>query len=271
MILRIRQIAQSEIPQLQNFPPEDWNLDLPRLFSFHFGQSYFYPIVAEVNNRIVGCGIGILHGTISWLGTIIVLPEYRRQGIGQKITKHLIQYCREQGCTTQLLTASEMGEPLYKKLGFRTNLVYEFYRRPSAVSYPQKLQVRKIQQEDIVSIRNLDREITGEERFPFLERFFSTGWVYVSEEAGSVRGIFLPEYGTGLILAKDSEAGIELMKLRLNGGKLTTVIPSANASAREFLETGKFQIYRITPRMFLGDEVKWQPALLYNRATGYSG
>jgi GNAT superfamily N-acetyltransferase len=270
-MLRIRQIVQSEISQLQNFPPEDWNLDLPRLFSFHFGQSYFYPIVAEIDNRIVGCAIGILHGTISWLGTIIVIPEYRRQGIGQEITKHLIQYCRGQGCTTQLLTASEMGEPLYKKLGFRTNLVYEFYRRPSAVSYPQMLQVRKIQQEDIVSIQNLDREITGEERFPFLERFFSTGWIYDSQESGSIRGIFLPEYGTGLIIAKDSEAGIELMKFRLSGGKTTAVIPSANTSAREFLEAKDFQIYRIAPRMILGKEVHWHPAFLYNRATGYSG
>jgi GNAT superfamily N-acetyltransferase len=270
-MLRIRQIVQSEIPQLQNFPPEDWNLDLPRLFSFHFGQSYFYPIVAEVDDRIVGCGIGILHGTISWLGTIIVVPEHRRQGIGQKITKHLIQHCREQGCATQLLTASEMGEPLYKKLGFRTNLVYEFYRRPSIVSYQQKSRVRKIGQEDIAAIKNLDREISGEERFSFIERFFSSGWVCDSKESGSLGGVFLPEYGTGLIIAREREAGIELMKLRLSSRKTTAVIPSANTVAREFLESEKFQIYRIAPRMILGKEIHWRPAFLYNRATGYSG
>ena len=70
-MLKIRQILKSEIPQLENFPPEDWNLDLPRLFTFHFGHSYFYPVVAEVDNKIVGCGISIKHGSISWLGTII--------------------------------------------------------------------------------------------------------------------------------------------------------------------------------------------------------
>jgi ribosomal protein S18 acetylase RimI-like enzyme len=91
-LLRIRQIEQSEIPQLENFPPEDWNLDLPKLFTFHFGCPYFYPIVAKVNDKIVGCGIGIVHNTVSWLGTIIVLPEYRRQGIGKEITSHLIEY-----------------------------------------------------------------------------------------------------------------------------------------------------------------------------------
>ena len=69
-MLRIRQILESEIHQLQNFPPEDWKLDLPRLFSFHFDHPYFYPVAAEVDGRIVGCGIGIIHGAVSWLGTI---------------------------------------------------------------------------------------------------------------------------------------------------------------------------------------------------------
>jgi GNAT superfamily N-acetyltransferase len=270
-VLKIRQIEQSEIPRLQNFPPEDWNLDLPRLFTFHFGQPYFFPIVAEVENKIIGCGIAILHGNISWLGTIIVLPEYRRQGIGKEITSHLIQYGKDRGCTTQLLTASEMGEPVYRKLGFLTSATYVFYKQESVAPIQRFSHVREVRQEDVQYIKELDREITREERFTFLERFLSTGWVYVPEGSDCISGVYLPDFGGGLIIAKDSGAGCTLMKLRFNRGKTTAVVPSLNIVAQEYLLLEGFQEYRRAPRMVLGEDVNWNPTMVYNRATGYCG
>lgn len=270
-MLKIRQLSQSEIPQLQNYPPEDWNLDLPRLLSFHFGYPYFYPAAAEVDKKIIGCGIAIVHGTISWLGTIIVLPGYRRTGIGKEITSHLIQYCKDRGCITQLLTASAIGESVYRKLGFHTSAEYVFYRRESIVPIQRISNEREIQQGDFREVKKLDREITGEERFSFLERFLSTGWVYDPEGSGCISGVHLPDFGNGLIFAEDSAAGLALMKLRFNRGKTTAVIPSLNTIAREYLLSEGFQEYRTAPRMVLGNDVHWHPAMLYNRAAGYCG
>ena len=270
-MLRVRQIVESEIPQLQNFPPEDWNLDLPRLFAFHFGYPYFYPAVAEVDNKIIGCGIAIVHGTISWLGTIIVLPEYRRRGIGKEITSHLIEYCKSKGCKTQILVASEMGEPVYRKLGFTTSATYIFYKRESIAPIQRISNVREVRQEDVKYIKELDKEITREERFTFLERFLSTGYVYNPEKSDSITGVYLPDYGTGLIIAKDSTAGLTLMKLRFNQGKTKIVIPSSNMIAQEYLLSERFQEYRRAPRMVLGEDVNWNPAMVYNRGTGYCG
>ncbi len=270
-MLKIRQLLQSEISQLQNYPPEDWNLNLPRLLSFHFGYPYFYPAAAEVDKKIIGCGIAIVHGNISWLGTIIVLPEYRRKGIGKEITSHLIEYCIGKGCTTQLLTASAMGESVYRKLGFKTSAEYIFYRRESIAPIQRISNVREVRQEDLKYIKELDREITGEERFTFLERFLSTGWVYVPERSTRISGVYLPDFGSGLIITKDSEAGLALMKLRFNRGKTTAVVPSLNTIAREYLLSEGFHEYRTAPRMVLGQDVNWNPTMLYNRATGYCG
>jgi GNAT superfamily N-acetyltransferase len=270
-MLRIRQILESEIPQLQNFPPEDWNLDLPRLFYFHFGHSYFYLAVAEVDGRIVGCGIDMIHGAVGWLGTIIVLPEYRRQGIGQKITNHLIDYNRSKGCVSHLLTASEIGEPVYRKLGFEINSTYAFYKRESIVPTQHISNVREMQDKDFLIIKELDREVTGEDRFQFIERFFSTGWVYTTDTSASITGFYLPDLGRGLIMARNADAGIELMKLQLNRGMTTAIVPSANTIVQEFLISEGFQKYRSAPRMILGKDVNWQPTMLYNRATGYCG
>jgi GNAT superfamily N-acetyltransferase len=270
-MLRIRQILESEIHQLQNFPPEDWNLDLPRLFSFHFDHPYFYPVVAEVDSRIVGCGIGIIHGAVSWLGTIIVLPEYRRLGIGQKITTHLIDYCRSKGCTTYLLTASEMGESIYRKLGFEINSSYVFYKRESVALTRPISHVREMRQEDFQAVMKLDKEVTGEDRHQFIERYLSTGWIYTNGTSDDIAGFYLPDLGGGLIIASHADAGIELMKVRLNRGKTTAVIPETNIGAREFLASEGFQEYRRSPRMALGTKVHWQPTMMYNRATGYCG
>jgi len=270
-MLRIRQILESEIHQLQNFPPKDWTLDLPRLFSFHFGHSYFYPIVAEVDGRIVGCGIGIIQGAVSWLGTIIVLPEYRRQGIGNKITSNLIDYGRNKGCTSQLLTASEMGEPVYRKLGFEINATYVFYKRESISPTLHISNVREMRQEDFLTVRELDKEVIGEDRFQFIERFLSTGWIYAKDTSTGTAGVYLPDLGGGLIIARNADAGLELMKLRLNHGKTTAVVPETNTIAREFLTSEGFQEYRRSPRMILGNAVNWQPTMMYNRPTGYCG
>ena len=270
-MLKIRQILKSEIDLLQNFPPEDWNIDLPRLFYFHFGHPYFYPAVAELDGKIVGCGIGILHFNVGWLGTIIVLPEFRRQGIGQKITSSLIDYCRSKGCTSYLLSASEMGKPVYQKLGFEINATYVFYKRELIAPTRNIANVREIRQQDFLSIKKLDKEVTGEDRFHFIERFFSTGWIYSSNASGSISGYYLPDFGTGLIIARNADAGLELMKLRLNSGKTSAIIPGTNTSAREFLISEGFQEYRTIPRMILGNTVNWQPTLIFNRATGYCG
>jgi GNAT superfamily N-acetyltransferase len=270
-MLKLRRLKKSEILQLKNFPPADWNLDFPQLLSFHFEQSYFYPAAAEIDKKIVGCGIAMIFGSNCWLGTIIVLPEYRGQGIGTGITSHLIEYCKGKGCRNQLLVASEMGEPVYRNIGFITSATYIFFKHESAIPIQTISNVRKIKKEDIKYIKELDKNITGEERFVFIERFLSTGWVYDSGRPDQISGVYLPDYGTGLVIAKDHEAGLALVKLRFNQGNTKIVIPESNIIVKDFLLSNGFQEYRRAPRMVLGEDANWIPSMVYNRGTGYCG
>jgi GNAT superfamily N-acetyltransferase len=270
-MLRIRRLRKSDIPLLQNFPPEDWNLNLPHLLSFHFDYSYFYTAVAEIDKKVVGCGIAMMHKPISWLGTIIVLPEYRGQGIGTGITSSLVEYCESKGCKNQILVASEMGEPVYRKLGFITSATYVFFKRESAVPIQPVSNVREIRKDDIKKIKELDKNISGEKRFAFIKRFLTTGLVYESENSNKITGIYLPDYGTGLIIAEDSTAGLMLVKLRFNQGQKKIVVPSSNTITQEYLLSKGFEEYRRAPRMVLGEDVNWIPSMVYNRGTGYCG
>jgi len=270
-MVSLRPIHSSEIAGLKQFPPKDWNIDLPQVFSFHVGHAYFYPAVAAWNKTIVGCGMAMVYGTVGWLGTIIVLPEYRKQGIGEAITRHLMDHCLARGCSSLALVASEMGEPLYTKLGFRTNGTYVFYSREREVPFLCSTAIRALRPEDIPAVQTLDREATGEERFTLIERFLSTASVYVSPDSGNIDGVYITDFGHGLVLARSHEAGVELMKFRLNSGRHTAVIPGSNTAAREFLLNHSFSEFQSSPRMIYGTEIPWHPAMIYNRAAGYCG
>jgi GNAT superfamily N-acetyltransferase len=271
-MIKIRQLLKSEINLLKNFPPEDWNIDLPGFISFHFGYKYFYPIVAEENNKIVGFGNGILNSAVGWLGNILVPPEYRRRGIGYQITKHLVNYFNNKGCTGQLLIASEMGKNIYKKIGFEISSAYHFFNAESnPQAYERNINIKKIKEDDFLLFKKLDAEATGEKRYEFIKRFLPAGWVYKKERSKNIEGVYLPDLGSGLIFAKNPEAGLELLKFKLSLGKTRTVIPSENKIALNFLITKGCQPYSTAPRMVLGKEVSWQPKYIFNRAAGYCG
>ena len=107
--LKIRPVRSNELPILKDFAPPEWNNDISRLFALYFGQPYFHPIVAELNGAIAGCANGLLGQATGWLGNIIVLPEYRRQGIGSALTAYLVEFFHKLGCTSQVLVATIWG------------------------------------------------------------------------------------------------------------------------------------------------------------------
>ena len=164
-----------------------------------------------------------------------------------------------------------MGEPIYKNLGFEVNATYVFYKRESAGTFRKVSNVQEMQKKDFPAVKNLDKEVTGEERFQFIERFLTTGWIYSNNKSDGIAGFYLPDLGGGLIIARTADAGLELMKMRLNRGKTTAVVPAANKIAREFLSSEGFKEFRTSSRMTLGNDVVWQPTMMFNRATGYSG
>ncbi|HVO75537.1 MAG TPA: GNAT family N-acetyltransferase, partial [Ignavibacteriaceae bacterium] len=168
-MLTVRKLIASEISFLQNFPPEDWKLDLPKFISFHFRFKYFYPIVAEIDKKIVGFGNGLTNGKTGWIGNILVKPEYRRQGIGHMITAHLVEYFKTKGCRSQLLIASEMGKNIYSRLGFRIVGNYNVYKSSEALAgYQYNERIRAVGKADFSQIKIIDKKITGEERSGFI-------------------------------------------------------------------------------------------------------
>ncbi len=270
-MLKIRLINLDEIPLLKDFAPPDWSSDTSEVFSFHFGQPYFYPLVSELDGKIVGCAEGLLNGKTGWLGNIIVLPAFRGRGIGYSLTAHLMEFFRSRGCTHQILIATSMGEPVYRKLGFRVISHYIFVNRDRPTVLEEVPDMRKLTTDDHGQVFALDQRITGEDRQPLLSRFLEDGWVHQAPKSREIDGFFLPGMGKGIVLAENDPAGLTLLNLKLSLGCTQVTLPEANTASFEHLLKAGFQKTRRAPRMALGEDILWQPGQVYSRAAGYCG
>ena len=102
--------------KLARFAPEEWNVALDAVLLEHFGRGYFHAREMAEPDGILAIGQGIATGRAGWIGNIIVRPEVRRRGLGSRLTKDIADLLQARGCSTLLLIATELGEPVYQKL-----------------------------------------------------------------------------------------------------------------------------------------------------------
>lgn len=70
-------------------------------------------------------------GGVAGIYDVGTLPEARRRGIGAAMTLTPLIDARRAGYRVAVLEASEMGAPLYRKLGFREVCTLDYYRWPA--------------------------------------------------------------------------------------------------------------------------------------------
>ncbi len=70
-------------------------------------------------------------GTVGDINGIVTDPDYRRRGFGTEMTWAAIAEGVKRGCTAIVLTATEMGYPVYLRMGFEPVCNYRTYLRPN--------------------------------------------------------------------------------------------------------------------------------------------
>ena len=83
-----------------------------------FSDGRLVNVIATLDGLPVATGCAWLNGTTVGLYNIATLKEPRGRGLGYAVTARLMDLGRERGCTDAVLHASEMGRPVYERLGF---------------------------------------------------------------------------------------------------------------------------------------------------------
>ena len=237
--MEIKVLDHNDLPSIIDLQPEGW--DIMQTIAFYTSANFCYPIKLTDANIIVGIGTTIIHHDVAWLAHIIVHPDYRNQGIGKLLTETLVERARSEYCDTIYLLATELGEPVYKKIGFQQETEYVSFKGG-------KINEQTIHSKNIIAYDNdletqisiMDREVSGEDRKFHLEPHLSSGFVYV--DGSEVMGYYLPTFGDGLIIATNDSAGQALMKLRLTT-KDFVVFPKDNEHATAIMHQYNFTAF----------------------------
>ena len=90
-------------------------------------------------------------GATGWIGALGVAPEARRHGLGRALTEAAIARLHERGAGTVLLFATDMGRPLYERLGFVIEGAATAWRG-TAGAIPTGVQVRRLREDDRAAV-----------------------------------------------------------------------------------------------------------------------
>jgi GNAT superfamily N-acetyltransferase len=258
-----------DIDKISCLQPEGWP-DITDAFRFYCNHDFCNPIKMTIDSEIVGIGNSILFDKTAWLAHIIVYSGYRNRGIGYTIVDYLIEDIKTRGIETSLLIATELGEPVYVKAGFRKVSDYLYFKREFPhIGKQFSDNIQPFKDDFYNDIIQLDTYISGENRESLLKSYLNKSFVFISNKV--VNGFYIPSLGEGSIFAATIDAGRELMRFKYSTVDKAT-IPSENQVGIEFIkEFGFIETNTIGKRMIFGKDIEWKPEMIYSRIGGNFG
>ena len=266
----IRTLNESDINGLNRLPPIDWDFDYEAFLKDFLNEDFLYAFVLVDEEKIVGTGNVFLKGKVGWLANIMVDRNYRGQGFGSEITQFLIDFLKAKKCETQLLIATKLGEPIYRNHGFRKMTEYHCFDSVVDTDYDFPVLIRALKKSDFKNVCKLDRDANGEDRPHLIDKYYGNGQGYFNND-NELLGFYLPDFPRGLVLARDPQAGIELLKLKHSKKGKRTMLPMENHEGVNWLEKQGLQKGESYPRMILGEENYWNPEYIYSYGSGFCG
>lgn len=85
-------------------------------------------LVAQIDGKIIGAATLIIEPKFIHNGSlaghiedVVVQEKFQGQGIGEKLTSHLLEIAKKRGCYKTVLNCTDELKPFYEKLGFKQN------------------------------------------------------------------------------------------------------------------------------------------------------
>ena len=268
--LQIRPMTPADVaPAAAMYRAGGWG-ERQEYLSWALANPAITPLVGLLDGAVVATGMATVNGDVGWVGSIFVDAALRSRGYGRALTEAACALIDAAGCRTQALIASEYGEPLYDKMGFRVVERYQILRAEplaEAPAPPRGRTLRPMQPGDLNRVFELDRRATGEDRSRLLASLAGSGWVL--ESGAELRGFLasiLPDCGS--VVAPNADDAVCLLdQLRhLAHGRSDSAgaaVPASHVSGRRGLERLGWRPLFDTPRMLRGPDIDWQPPLIW--------
>jgi GNAT superfamily N-acetyltransferase len=139
---------------------------------------------------------------LAWIGMVLTLPDFRGRGLARRVMEHALEFCICRKVRRVKLDATDMGTPLYEKLGFRAECMVE-RRLRAAASVP----LRSAEWNGEVALE-LDRRAFGVDRAALLRDLAQSGaassgrCAYAMGRPGSQAAYFGPCVSESVVAAR---------------------------------------------------------------------
>jgi GNAT superfamily N-acetyltransferase len=234
----------------------------PEILKFYLTSLGSQLFVGCQDDRVIGVAGCVSFGRTGWLGTVAVDHDARGQGLGTAISEKAVDCLRQAGVRTVLLTATELGQPVYERLGFvDEGVAYGIWERDQAcVAEPVDAAVQPGRIEDVI---RQDADATGEDRRSYLTAWAGRSRAPAEREQAGYR-LALP-WGGGPIVASCAAAARALVidMIRTGSGS-RLAFPEPNEDGADLAMSLGFRLARRVRRMRLGPPVRFRPEMIYN-------
>lgn len=212
----------------------------------------------ECEGTLAATATAVRYGReLAWIGMVLTHPAMRGRGFARRLMEHAIEYLEGRGVAWIKLDATDMGYPLYRKLGFEDECMVERWLRPaeSEAGWREPVTVPNLNLRDLVQTADwlaLDREGFGADRGALLaalargESACVPGGGYAMGRPGTRAAYFGP------CVAREPEAARALLEwflMRHAGEAVFWDILTPNEAALEIARQFGFECRRKLVRM----------------------
>ena len=89
-------------------------------------------LAIEVDGHLAATTTLLCYGRrLAWIGMVLTKAQYQRRGLARRLLAHGLEIADKMGIATIKLDATDQGQPLYERLGFRNEQEIERWSRPA--------------------------------------------------------------------------------------------------------------------------------------------